>query len=179
MSKTKEDEAYERGVQAGLRGTFIDDFQQGISKGFGLSRMDRHLSDIYDKGYEWGQEHRPDGLVESKTITPTSSTSSTGEGRSSRASYSRSSSHSGSSSLDDKLIKWGASGGAIIGAFLGFMGAGIGGAIVGAVGGAIVVPLAALAVVYVLWPAIIILIVIAGLAAVLYLIGSLWGVGKP
>ena len=50
MVKTENDEKYQKGVEDGLRGDFLDDTVQNMCGG----------GSIYDKGYRYGQDHRSD-----------------------------------------------------------------------------------------------------------------------
>lgn len=56
MGKTANDEAYERGVKAGLKGGLLDDLVQSFSTTLNFGKRD----EVYDKGYKWGAEHRHD-----------------------------------------------------------------------------------------------------------------------
>ena len=56
MAKTKNDETYERGVKDGKGGTILDDLAHSLGRGWGESKE----SEIYDKGYDRGAEHRHD-----------------------------------------------------------------------------------------------------------------------
>jgi len=78
----EDDEAYKRGVNDGLKGGFFDDLTQGSSKGMGGRR-----SDLYDKGYKWGAQHRtsatkapPQDTEESSAEPESTSDSDSGSG---------------------------------------------------------------------------------------------------
>lgn len=61
MSKTSNDEAYEKGVNDGKAGNPIGDLYNSASKIFDSTQKD----EIYQKGYDYGREHRHDSDSES------------------------------------------------------------------------------------------------------------------
>lgn len=69
MAKTKNDEAYERGVKDGKEGNILDDFSHSISEGFSTTKEEK----TYDKGYEWGADHRYDSDNSSSSDSDSSS----------------------------------------------------------------------------------------------------------
>lgn len=56
MGKTRDDEAYERGFEAGKAGGILDDTAQNLSRPLDFTKQD----EIYNKGYREGAEHRYD-----------------------------------------------------------------------------------------------------------------------
>jgi hypothetical protein len=61
MTKTCNDEAYEKGVKDGKGGNPIGDFYESVSKIFDSTPED----EIYRKGYDYGVEHRHDSNPDS------------------------------------------------------------------------------------------------------------------
>lgn len=55
MGKTDNDEAYEKGVEDGLGGGFLDDMVEGLVSG---GPFETKKEEIYHKGYEYGVDHR-------------------------------------------------------------------------------------------------------------------------
>lgn len=56
--KDDKDRAYAEGVKEGLEGNFVDDFAEDLSRGWPTA--DREFTEIKEKGYDWGREHRHD-----------------------------------------------------------------------------------------------------------------------
>ncbi len=54
MTKTKNDEAYERGVHDGLNGNILTDVANSLGKVLDVDKQDR----IYRDGYDWGSNQR-------------------------------------------------------------------------------------------------------------------------
>src|SRR5882724_12991018 len=54
--KSREDEAYERGVHNGQEADVMDQVANSMTKGFTL---DPRLNEIYQRGYQYGIAHRP------------------------------------------------------------------------------------------------------------------------
>lgn len=58
-TKDEKDKAYADGVKDGKNDSSLGDFVQGL--GLGSSSMDKDLRDTYDKGHDFGRDHRYDG----------------------------------------------------------------------------------------------------------------------
>ncbi len=61
MGKIEDDEDYKRGVKAGKKGFALTDFTRSLGKGFPASRAE----ETFDKGYDFGAEHRHDSTSSS------------------------------------------------------------------------------------------------------------------
>ncbi len=84
MAKTKNDEAYERGVNDGLDGNWLDDICNDVSHGVAKEiSFTTPQDEIYQKGRAWGTEHRHDGDRWIKKKCGSSSTSSSSRSSSS------------------------------------------------------------------------------------------------
>jgi len=62
-AKSREDEAYEQGVQDGQKADFMDQVANSMVKGFSL---DPRLNEIYQSGYYYGVSHRPKPVYNSE-----------------------------------------------------------------------------------------------------------------
>ena len=61
MTKTKNDEIYEAGIKDGKSGTLLDDFvHNNFVKGSGFTEEARKEQEIFDKGRDFGVDHRYD-----------------------------------------------------------------------------------------------------------------------
>lgn len=73
MGKDKNDEAYEHGVHDGKEGGALDDFVHGLVRNTPLQST---REEIYNKGYDYGREHRYDGSGDSSSSDDSGSGSS-------------------------------------------------------------------------------------------------------
>ncbi|MEK6842235.1 MAG: CFI-box-CTERM domain-containing protein, partial [Nanoarchaeota archaeon] len=78
MAKTKDDEDYERGVKVGKEGNVFTDFTNNLSRGVPLPTS--KAEEIFNKGYDYGAEHRYDSPNKNPSDSDSSSSGESGGG---------------------------------------------------------------------------------------------------